>query len=120
MPERAEEVSRAVQELRASGLAEGLEKGMEKGMASSLRLQLEQRFGAIPPELTKRIGEADLSLLERWVGRVLVSSLWEPGRRKLDMLNAAHTLQDLRVPPGNKLEKLRGDLKAFESTRNAA
>jgi plasmid maintenance system killer protein len=29
--------------------------------------------------------------------------------RKLAMLDAAETLADLRVPPGNRLEKLRGD-----------
>lgn len=33
--------------------------------------------------------------------------------RKLDMLNAAHQLDDLRSPPGNRLEKLRGDLTGF-------
>ena len=29
--------------------------------------------------------------------------------RKLDMIAAAHELTDLRVPPGNRLEALRGD-----------
>jgi toxin HigB-1 len=29
--------------------------------------------------------------------------------RKLAMLDAAEVLDDLRVPPGNRLEKLRGD-----------
>ena len=29
--------------------------------------------------------------------------------RKLDMLDAAVSLDDLRVPPGNRLEALRGD-----------
>jgi len=37
--------------------------------------------------------------------------------RKLDMLNAAHALQDLRSPPGNRLEVLRGDLAGFHSIR---
>jgi proteic killer suppression protein len=37
--------------------------------------------------------------------------------RKLDMLNAAHDLIDLRVPPGNRLESLRGDRKGFYSIR---
>ena len=32
-------------------------------------------------------------------------------RRKLLMLNAAESLDDLRVPPGNRLEKLRGARK---------
>jgi len=37
--------------------------------------------------------------------------------RKLDMLNAASQLVDLRVPPGNRLETLRGDRKGFHSIR---
>ena len=37
--------------------------------------------------------------------------------RKLDLLNAAHELLDLRSPPGNRLERLRGDLKEFHSIR---
>ena len=37
--------------------------------------------------------------------------------RKLDMLNAATTVQDLRSPPGNRLEKLGGDLEGFHSMR---
>ncbi len=38
-------------------------------------------------------------------------------RRKLDMLRRASTLQDLRVPPGNRLEALKGDLAGFHSIR---
>ena len=38
-------------------------------------------------------------------------------RRKLDLLNAAAALQDLRVPPGNKLEALHGDRKGQHSIR---
>ena len=37
--------------------------------------------------------------------------------RKLDLLNAAAALQDLRSPPGNRLEALAGDLKGFHSIR---
>ena len=37
--------------------------------------------------------------------------------RKLDMLNAAHVLLDLRSPPGNRLEALRGDLAGRHSIR---
>lgn len=36
---------------------------------------------------------------------------------KLDMLNAAAALVDLRSPPGNRLEALKGDLKALHSIR---
>jgi proteic killer suppression protein len=38
-------------------------------------------------------------------------------RRKLEMLDAAHTLNDLRVPPGNRLEALSGDRKGQHSIR---
>lgn len=37
--------------------------------------------------------------------------------RKLDMVNAAHELQDLRIPPGNRLEALKGDLRGKHSIR---
>ena len=39
------------------------------------------------------------------------------GLRKLDMLQAAHELRDLKSPPGNRLEALRGDLRSFHSIR---
>jgi proteic killer suppression protein len=37
--------------------------------------------------------------------------------RKLDMINAALSVDDLKSPPGNRLEHLEGDLKGFYSTR---
>lgn len=37
--------------------------------------------------------------------------------RKLDMLNGTRSIKDLRSPPGNKLETLKGDLKGFFSIR---
>ena len=38
-------------------------------------------------------------------------------RRKLEMLDAAHRLEDLKVPPGNRLEALTGDRKGQHSIR---
>ena len=38
-------------------------------------------------------------------------------KRKLEALNAASRLEDLRVPPSNRLEKLRGNLSGFYSIR---
>ena len=38
-------------------------------------------------------------------------------RRKLVMLHQAHCLEDLKNPPGNKLEKLIGDRKGQHSIR---
>jgi proteic killer suppression protein len=37
--------------------------------------------------------------------------------RKLDMLNAVHSLLDLRSPPGNRLESLRGSWRGYHSVR---
>ena len=41
---------------------------------------------------------------------------WSVARRKLDLLNQAEVLEDLRVPPGNRLEALKGDRKGFTVT----
>ena len=43
--------------------------------------------------------------------------IWPVARRKLDMLNAATNLLDLRSPPSNQLEKLKGDLTGKYSIR---
>lgn len=37
--------------------------------------------------------------------------------RKLDMLNGVQDLKDLRSPPGNQLELLKGNLKGYFSIR---
>lgn len=37
--------------------------------------------------------------------------------RKLDYLNAAKNINDLRVPPGNRLEQLKNDLQNIYSIR---
>jgi proteic killer suppression protein len=37
--------------------------------------------------------------------------------RKLDVLNGAHRLGDLRSPPANRLELLKGDYAGFHSIR---
>jgi toxin HigB-1 len=47
----------------------------------------------------------------------LHSVLWEKSQTKLDMLNRAYRLDDLKVPPNNKLEKLEGDLSGKYSIR---
>lgn len=49
--------------------------------------------------------------------QTLPKSLWPVARRKLDMLNAAHSALDLQSPPGNRLEKLAGDLAGRYSMR---
>ena len=45
------------------------------------------------------------------------SSIESRARRKLRQLQIAGRLEDLRVPPGNRLEKLRGDRAGQYSIR---
>jgi toxin HigB-1 len=49
--------------------------------------------------------------------RRIPHSLWSRVQMKLDILNAAARLDDLRVPPANRLEKLRADRTDFYSIR---
>ena len=43
--------------------------------------------------------------------------VWKTACRKLDMLNAAHELRDVAVPPANRLEALHGKLTGRHSVR---
>lgn len=45
------------------------------------------------------------------------TDLQEMTRRKLRMLNNAQTTIDLQIPPSNRLEKLKGNLKDYYSIR---
>ena len=55
-----------------------------------------------------------------WLGervKKLPNEVQEIGRRKLRMLNNSQNIMDLTIPPSNKLEKLKGNLKHFYSIR---
>lgn len=56
---------------------------------------------------------ADTSAAEK----VCPRALWPTARRKLDQLNRVGDLRDLAVPPGNRLERLRGRRKGQYSIR---
>jgi proteic killer suppression protein len=47
----------------------------------------------------------------------LPTSAWPAAKRKMDMLNVAKTDADLRSPPANHFEKLKGDLAGLHSIR---
>jgi proteic killer suppression protein len=47
----------------------------------------------------------------------LPSDIQNVARRKLSYLKNAKTLQDLRIPPGNRLEALQGDRRGQYSIR---
>ena len=44
-------------------------------------------------------------------------ALWAIARHKLDQIDSAEELADLRVPPGNRLEALRGSRAGQHSIR---
>jgi proteic killer suppression protein len=49
--------------------------------------------------------------------RACPNSIWAVASRKLDVLNAATVLADLRFPPGNRLEALKGNRAGQHSIR---
>lgn len=50
-------------------------------------------------------------------GKGFPSNMLRPAKRKLEMLQAATALDDLRVPPGNRLEALSGNRAGQHSIR---
>jgi proteic killer suppression protein len=56
-------------------------------------------------------------IFERKRSRKLPSDIQQVALRKLRMLNRAETLQDLRVPPANRLERLVRDREGQYSIR---
>ena len=59
---------------------------------------------------TQKVGEGE------WV-KELPNLVQEIGRRKLRMLNNSQDLNDLMIPPSNRLEKLKGNYKEYYSIR---
>jgi len=63
---------------------------------------------------------ADKEAHKIWNGfqsRKLPANIQNLARRKLRMINNAQTINDLRIPPANHLEKLSGNLIGFYSIR---
>ena len=49
--------------------------------------------------------------------RKISSEITQKALNKLDILNAVEKLDELKNPPGNRLEALKGNLKGFYSIR---
>jgi toxin HigB-1 len=49
--------------------------------------------------------------------RKIPSNIVAGALRKLDIINAAHRPEDLKAPPGNRLEHLKGNRSGFYSIR---
>jgi proteic killer suppression protein len=56
-------------------------------------------------------------IFNRERSRKLPHEIQQAALRKLRMINRSSTLNDLRVPPGNQLEKLRGERLGQHSIR---
>jgi len=56
-------------------------------------------------------------LFQREVSRSFPPEIIRKARSKLEILDAAEKLDDLKVPPGNRLEKLSGDREGQHSIR---
>ncbi|MCX5964919.1 MAG: type II toxin-antitoxin system RelE/ParE family toxin [Cyanobacteria bacterium] len=56
-------------------------------------------------------------IFERQRSRKLPSDIQQVALRKLRMLNRSQTLQELRIPPANRLERLGGDRDGQYSIR---
>lgn len=51
------------------------------------------------------------------ISKKLPPEIQQTSRRKLRMLNSSIDIVDLRIPPSNRLEKLKGGLRGFYSIR---
>lgn len=68
--------------------------------------------------MIKSFGNKETELI--WIGKrskKLPVEIQQIGRRKLRMINNAQTINDLRIPPANRLKRLKGDLKGIYSIR---
>lgn len=55
--------------------------------------------------------------MERYFCPQIPVEIQKIGRRKLRMINNSQTLLDLTIPPSNKLDKKKGNLKEYYSIR---
>jgi toxin HigB-1 len=56
-------------------------------------------------------------VFRRQLSRRLPQDIQRNARRKLELLDAAETLEDVHTPPANRLEKLSGDREGQYSIR---
>jgi len=66
------------------------------------------------------ISNGDKDRKKIWEGeriKGISTEIQEVARRKLRMLNNSQDISDLQIPPSNRLEKLKGNLKEYYSIR---
>ena len=67
--------------------------------------------------MIKSFGDRESEQLFRREPVVRLRAIERAARRKLEAVNAAKRLADLRVPPGNRLEALHGNRRGQHSIR---
>jgi len=68
--------------------------------------------------MLKSFGDKETQKIwEGFRSKKLPNEIQDIARRKLRMLNNSQDIQDLRIPPSNRLERLRGKLKNYYSIR---
>lgn len=68
--------------------------------------------------MIKTFGDKETEII--WTGvqsKKLPNEIQIVARRKLRMINSAQGINDLRIPPANRLEKLKGDMSKYHSIR---
>ena len=67
----------------------------------------------------KDVGTEDVfnGINSRASRNVCPQSVWKIASRKLDQIDSAVSIDDLRIPPGNRLERLKGDREGQYSIR---
>ena len=71
----------------------------------------------LPDVITSFADRRTKDLFGRERVKGLSAEMQRAALRKLLIIDAAASIDDLRVPPGNRLEALRGDLRGFHSIR---
>ena len=68
--------------------------------------------------MIKSFGDKETEkIFNRIMSRKLPSEIQRNALKKLNIIHGATELKDLEVPPGNRLEKLKGNLSGYHSIR---
>ena len=84
------------------------------GLASRLTVY---RYSVYRSPMIRSFGDKPTEALFRDERVRQFSGIARIAKRKLEAVNAANRVDDLTVPPSNRLEKLKGDLKDFHLIR---
>ena len=67
--------------------------------------------------ITSFVNKHTAAIFTGWQIKKLPKEIQDTARRKLKQIDAATAVETLRVPPGNRLEQLKGDRKGQHSIR---